>query len=433
VPNDSNFVAGENHSHPITMVYNQEPSPNPDNPNFNDANYTVDFGFIPPPSIDIEKLTNNNQADGANDADVPVIAPGDPVQWTYIIKNEASVPIALNDIDVVDNILGNLMLNGVLQAGVTYSDNTDILDGTLGGQETFTIVVSDVAENMGAITSSSSASDEYVSGCDNGATAADESVTTYENTATVSFSGGQDTDDSHYCNPPPSIDIEKTTNGEQADGSNDADVPAVAPGAAIEWIYTITNDGLVDIPRADIQVSDNVVGNLVVNGAIQALAAPYTGASFANDSAILDNVLSPNESFTIRVTRTAEDLGAIDADSSAADEYVAGCNDPATAADETSTAYENSATVTIPLDNDSDDSHYCNPPPSIDIEKTTNGNQADGANDADVPAIAPGAAVTWSYLVTNNGDVSIVMSDVDVTDNVVGDLMIDGAWRNGCR
>ena len=53
---------------------------------------------------------------------------------------------------------------------------------------------------------------------------------------------------------------------------------------------------------------------------------------------------------------------------------------------------------------------------AIDIEKLTNGNQADGANDADVPQIAPGDPVTWSYVVTNTGDVAFDEADVDVTD-----------------
>ena len=80
--------------------------------------------------------------------------------------------------------------------------------------------------------------------------------------------------------------------------------------------------------------------------------------------------------------------------------------------------YENKGVVTVPYATDSDLSHYCNPPrnPKIDIEKTTNGpsnsnptapdyDNEDAANGPGVPVLTPGSAVTWTYKVTNTGNV----------------------------
>ena len=57
---------------------------------------------------------------------------------------------------------------------------------------------------------------------------------------------------------------------------------------------------------------------------------------------------------------------------------------------------------------------------AIDIEKLTNGNQADAANDPDVPHITQGMTVTWTYEVTNTGGSAISESEIVVFDNQPG-------------
>lgn len=59
-------------------------------------------------------------------------------------------------------------------------------------------------------------------------------------------------------------------------------------------------------------------------------------------------------------------------------------------------------------------------PPAINIEKTTNGNQADSANDFDVPRIEQGAMVTWAYEVKNTGGVAFSEPEVAVADSQPG-------------
>ncbi len=58
--------------------------------------------------------------------------------------------------------------------------------------------------------------------------------------------------------------------------------------------------------------------------------------------------------------------------------------------------------------------------PGIDVLKLTNGNDAKQPNDADVPVIVPAAQVTWTYLVTNTGDIPFAAAEVSVTDSVEG-------------
>ena len=53
--------------------------------------------------------------------------------------------------------------------------------------------------------------------------------------------------------------------------------------------------------------------------------------------------------------------------------------------------------------------------PDIDIEKLTNGVDADDPNAGDAPQILPGDPVTWTYIVTNTGNVPL--TNVTVTDD----------------
>lgn len=64
--------------------------------------------------------------------------------------------------------------------------------------------------------------------------------------------------------------------------------------------------------------------------------------------------------------------------------------------------------------------------PAIDIEKATNGVDADMAPG---PSLFVGSSVEWTYVVENIGDV--VLSDIVVTDNVTGDICTIGTLAPG--
>jgi hypothetical protein len=72
-----------------------------------------------------------------------------------------------------------------------------------------------------------------------------------------------------------------------------------------------------------------------------------------------------------------------------------------------------------PVD-DEDWSHYFGMEPAVDIEKLTNGEDADQPTGPQVPV---GGAVRWAYIVTNTGNVPL--TDVTVTDDKVAASEID--------
>jgi|GEM_PF-2528123 len=337
----------------------------------------------PAPGIVIEKSTNGADADDPNGADVPQVAPGDPITWTYTVTNTGNVPFAVADVAVTDD-------QGVVPIFDASSDAD--ADGVLSAGESWIYTASDVAPLLGPIDPTVG----IVAGCDPAAAGAERSA--YRNVATVSVAGLVAEDPSHFCNPPaPGIEIEKSTNGADADVPNGADVPQVAPGDPITWTYVVTNTGNVPFAAADVAVTDD-------QGVV-----PIFDASSDADA---DGVLSAGESWIYVASDVAPLLEPIDPTVG----IVAGC-DPANAGAERS-AYRNVATVSVAGLVAEDPSHFCNPPaPGIVIEKSTNGADADDPNGADVPQVAPGDPITWTYVVTNTGNVPFAAADVAVTDD----------------
>ena len=194
------------------------------------------------------------------------------------------------------------------------------------------------------------------------------SVGQYSNTAkangTYQEDEVEDSDPSHYVvDPGPSITIEKATNGEDADEPTG---PVLNSGDEVTWTYVVTNTG--NVPLSNVYVTDDVIGPV---------AGPIN--------------LNVGESKTFTKTGTAQ-VGQ----------------------------YKNIATANGTYQDeevtDTDPSHYLvNPAPSITIEKATNGEDADTPTG---PVLNSGDEVTWTYVVTNTGNVPL--TDVYVTDDVIG-------------
>jgi len=163
--------------------------------------------------------------------------------------------------------------------------------------------------------------------------------------------------------PAPSINIEKKTNGEDADGANDADVPQIAVGDPITWTYVVSNTGNVPFAEADVAVEDDIIG------AVTSIVAKGNG----------DAVLSPGETWTYQATGVALDLGDVPAGVTT----VQGCN-PGGTPDRP--AYRNLGVVTAPGATAQDLSHYCNPPgASTALARITGGGwRVTGSDGVDV-------------------------------------------------
>jgi len=167
---------------------------------------------------------------------------------------------------------------------------------------------------------------------------------------------------------PARIRLEKLTNGEDADAPTGPRIPA---GDPVLWEYVVRNTGGETL--TDIVVTDDQGVNVSCPG----------------------TELAPGRSMTC----TGEGIA------------VGG-------------QYANLGTV-IGLDpegatvSDNDPSHYFGvetpEPAEIDLEKATNGHDADVGPG---PELEVGSAVTWTYVVTNTGQVGLV--DVQVTDDREG-------------
>ena len=202
----------------------------------------------------------------------------------------------------------------------------------------------------------------------------DNSTSTAARTATIDLDPGE-TVTCTFTNIEP-LDLEKATSGQDADTPPG---PVLGIGVDVNWTYVVTN--VADTTITEIVLSDDQLG---------VIACPAT-------------VLGPFASMTCTASAPVV-LGQ----------------------------YANVATVTglTPLDDvvgDSDPSHYVGSTAAIDIEKATNGVDADTLSPQN--RIPVGTAVTWTYVVTNTG--TLMLTDVAVTDDVRGPICAIGTLAPG--
>ncbi|HEY8339638.1 MAG TPA: hypothetical protein VIK95_07200 [Egibacteraceae bacterium] len=168
--------------------------------------------------------------------------------------------------------------------------------------------------------------------------------------------------------PQPAIDLEKATNGADAD---DPPGPFVPIGDAVEWAYTVSNTGNVTLTGITVSDEPTPPGGITCpETTLPAGAAMTCTASGTAAAGQLAN--------TAEVVATAASGGTVD---------------------------------------DSDPSHHFGVAPGIAIEKATNGEDAD---DAPGPYVPVGDPVTWTYVVTNDSNVAI--TSVTVSDDVLGPI-----------
>jgi hypothetical protein len=398
------------------------------------------------PAIHIEKSTNGQDADLPTG---PYVAVGGPVTWEYVITNPGDSP--LSNIIVTDSEAGVIpgyvtgddgdgVLNvtetwiyrafGTAAAGQyantgnvtgtplvgpnvsdddpshyfgseacihieksTNGEDADLPTGPVipvGGAVLWEYVVTNCGSvnltNIVVTDSQAGVTPGYVSGDDgdnilqttetwiyqaSGTAVAGQ----YANNSTVTGippvgSPVSDDDPSHYFGSQACIHIEKSTNGQDADVPTG---PLIPVGSAVLWEYVVTNCGSVNL--TNIVVTDSQAG--------------VTPGYVSGDDG--DNLLQTTETWIYQAGGTA----------------VAG-------------QYANTGTVTgtPPVGanvSDDDPSHYFGLGPDIDIEKHTNGVDADSPPG---PYISINGTVTWTYYVTNTGAVNL--TGIVVTDDHLG-------------
>ncbi|MBT8048581.1 MAG: hypothetical protein HKN57_13540 [Xanthomonadales bacterium] len=287
------------------------------------------------------------------------------------------------------------------------------------------------------------------------------------------------------CNGTPSVDIEKATNGFDADEPTGPQIPV---GNAVAWTYVVTNDG--ELPLTGVAVSDDqgvavscpsdtlaVGASMTCTGSGTALAGQYSNVGTVNASSAGGNVSDsdPSHYFGVASSITIEKAtNGLDADAAPGPQipsgdavtwtYVVTNGSNETLSDVTVTD-DQGVTVTCPSDTlaagasmtctasgtavagqyanigtatgtppvgtpvtDMDPSHYFGVTAAIDIEKATNGEDADAPAGPQIPV---GDAVSWTYVVTNNSNVALtavgVTDDQGVTVTCPSDTLAAGA------
>lgn len=276
------------------------------------------------PAIDVEKEVSVDEGTTWFDADDPTgpaTLAGSDVFFRLTVTNT-----------------GNVGLTGITLMDSTISLTGCSIPATLGEGSSFSCVLGPETAGLGQQFNEASTTGDY---------------------GVIEVS---DSDPAYYVGSPvPSVDIEKLTNGNDADDADDptdANVPVVVTGEPVTWSYLVTNVGTIDVPGADIVVSDDVEG---------LISGPPSG------DAGNDGILSPGEVWTYTKVGTAIEIVATEPN-------------VVPSACDAGYAYENTGTVTVTGASDSDLSHYCNPAPV--------GVVLDAFNDGDFFLEGPTASTT---------------------------------------
>jgi uncharacterized repeat protein (TIGR01451 family) len=171
----------------------------------------------------------------------------------------------------------------------------------------------------------------------------------------------------------PAINIVKFVNGQDADT---APGPHVAAGSTVTFTYVVTNTG--NVPLANVVVSDDKLGPVT----------SFTGDTNGN------GLLDLTETWTY--TRTATALAGQQTNTGTVTGLGAG---------------------TATTVSDSNPANYLGDAPAINIVKFVNGQDADSAPG---PQVAVGSTVTFTYVVTNTGNVPL--ANVAVSDDKLGPI-----------
>jgi hypothetical protein len=160
--------------------------------------------------IDIETATNGQDADAAPGALVRV---GAAVTWTYEVRNTGN--LTFTSVTVTDDQLGVIAC-----PAATLSAGASMTCSATG------VAAIDLYSNVGTVVATPQAGP-----------------------------AATDADPSHYFGTAPALDIETFTNGVDADTPPG---PTITVGAAVSWVYQLTNTGNVDLTAVSVIDSQGV-------------------------------------------------------------------------------------------------------------------------------------------------------------------------------
>jgi uncharacterized repeat protein (TIGR01451 family) len=291
------------------------------------------------------------------DADVPsgpMLEAGSAVTWTYVIRNTGNV--TLTNVTLTDDKLG------VIGSTDCPALGSDLLVGGI-----ITCTMTGVANVTGQ----------------------------YENTAVVTGTDAlvptrqlTSTDPSHYFVAAPDIEMKKYVNGYDADTP---DGVYVQTGDVVTWTYVVTNTGNVTL--TNFTLVDDQIGNVVASSN----CSPNPEPMFVPGAVTMCTMTG------IAIEGAYKNTGVVSGTWTT--------TDPGTP---DLPGFPTVLTTTQVL-TDSDPAHYYGFDPEIVIKKYTNGEDADTVTG---PNIGVSNTVTWTYEVTNTGNVTL--SNFVLNDDVIG-------------
>ncbi len=310
--------------------------------------------------INIVKSTNGQDA---NTATGPLLVVGSTATFTYVVTNTGTTSLATVVVRDDNGTPANSAddITPTLQSGDTNSNNQLDTTETWTYQATRTVTLGQYT-NTGSVT----------------AHPVDAAGADVAGLADVS-----DNDLSNHLGIVTGINIVKSTNGQDA---NTATGPAIAVGGTATFTYVVTNTGTV--PLATVVVRDD-------NGTAANLADDFSPTLQSGDTNS-DGRLDTTETWTYQATRTVT-----------AGQYTNQGSVTANPVDSTGADIADVADVS-----DADASNHFGFTAGIAVQKLTNGiDTGTGAG----PSLSIGSTATFTYRVTNTGN--IALTDIIVRDD----------------
>ena len=356
-------------------------------------NGTLDAGIYQLiPDIEIEKFVNGMDANLPEDA--VEIAPGQDVTFTYEVTNTGDVAFAASEVVLTDDNgtpnNPNDDFNPAFDGG--DSNNNNFLDPG----ETWLYSETQTARDLTTLTTT--VIDFETDGFGNLLTAGDVIDTEYQNlglTISATQYGAMIFDSANPTGGDTDLSIPGLDNILIiSEDGNSSDPDDNAHGGTI----TFTLDNPINIRSIDLVDIEETGGTVVttdINGEITSTPINNPG-----DNSFQTLVINDGE-----VTKVEVNLAGSGA--------ISGLEFSET----NPGIYKNIGKVVVNNLMDSDPAHYINPTlePNIDIEKFVNG--IDAADPSEFPALHPGSQVTFTYEVTNTGNVPFTADEVIVTDD----------------
>ncbi|MBM4090494.1 MAG: hypothetical protein FJ276_13890 [Planctomycetes bacterium] len=314
------------------------------------------------PSVEITKFTNGQDANTVGSG--PFVAVGTTVTFTYVVTSTGGT--SLQNVQVRDD-------NG------TPGDPLDDFSPTFSGGDANSNAMLDPGETWTYTATRVVTAGPY----------------TNEGRVTAEDLGGTqvtDTDPSNHFGVAAQVNIVKSTNGQDA---NTAPGPALPVGSTATFTYVVTNPGNVALGTVTVRDDAGTPGS----------TGDDFSPTFVSGDTNSNGQLDVGETWTYQATRTVT-----------AGQY-------ANIGSVTGTPLDTAGNPITGLANatDMDPSNHFGATAGINIVKSTNGQDA---NSPTGPILLVGSTATFTYVVTNTGNVplaTVVVSDDNGTSGNPGD------------